>query len=181
MTASVEVREVQEVQGLPWWLILLNGIAALIIGFLLVTSPVTTTVVLVQLLAIYWLISGIFQIIAIFIDSTAWGWNLFSGILGILAGIIILRNHAILGAVTVASIFIIILGIQGLIYGGIAVFQGFKNGTHWGQIILGALSLVFGFYLLTNVLAGVIVLPFVAGIFAIVGGIMAIVAAFRMR
>ena len=167
--------------GIPWWLVLLNGIAALIIGGLLLTSPVKTTVVLVQLLAIYWLISGIFQIIAIFIDSTAWGWHLFSGILGILAGLIILRNGAIFGAVTVASVFVIILGVQGVIYGGIGLFQGFKNGTHWGQIILGALSILFGLYLLSNVFLGVAVLPFVGGIFAVIGGIFAIVAAFKMK
>jgi len=178
MTASVEA---QEVQGLPWWLILLNGIAILIIGVLLLTSPAVTVIVLVQLLAIYWLIAGIFQIIAIFIDSTAWGWNLFAGILGILAGILILRENAILGTLVVTSIFVILLGIQGLIYGALGIYQGFKGHTSWGQIILGALSIIFGLYLLSHIWLSVAVLPWVFGVLAIVGGVLSIITAFRVK
>jgi uncharacterized membrane protein HdeD (DUF308 family) len=76
----------------PWWLVLLEGIAAIILGLLLLTAPQATLLVLVQLLGIYWLVKGIFQIISIFIDSSRWGWKLFAGILGIVAGIIILGH-----------------------------------------------------------------------------------------
>lgn len=178
--ASV-ARTNSEAPGLPWWLVLLNGVAILIIGGLLLTSPVKTTIVLVQLLAIYWLISGIFQIIAIFIDNTAWGWNLFSGALGIIAGLIILRENALLGTLAVTSIFVIILAVQGIIYGAIGIYQGFKGGTSWGQIILGILSVLFGLYILGNIGATTLVLPWVFGAFAVVGGIFAIVAAFKMK
>lgn len=178
MTAAVET---QQTKGLPWWLILLNGIALLIIGALLLTSPAATMIVIVQLLAIYWIISGIFQIVAIFIDSTAWGWNLFAGLLGIIAGVIILREGAIMGTLAVTSIFVLILGIQGIIYGAIGVYQGFKGHTSWGQIILGALSIIFGVYILSNIWLGVIALPWVFGIFAIIGGILAIVTAFKVK
>ena len=43
------------------------------------------------------------------------------------------------------------------------------------------ISLLFGFFLMFNPLAGAIALPWVFGIFAIVGGIVAIVLAFRVR
>ena len=178
MTASVEA---QEMKGLPWWLILLNGIALLIIGVLLVTSPAATAVVIVQLLAIYWIIAGIFQIVAIFIDKTAWGWNLFIGILSILAGTIILREGAIMGTLVVTSVFVIILGVQGLIYGGVAIYQGFKGHNAWGQIILGALSIIFGIYILSHIFLSIVALPWVFGIFAIIGGILAIVTAFKFK
>ena len=42
-----------EAEQIPWWLVLLNGLAALIIGVLLLVSPGVTTAVLVQLLGIY--------------------------------------------------------------------------------------------------------------------------------
>jgi uncharacterized membrane protein HdeD (DUF308 family) len=61
----------------PWWLVLLEGIAAIILGILLLTAPQATLFVLVQLLGIYWLVKGIFQIANIFIDSSRWGWKLF--------------------------------------------------------------------------------------------------------
>ena len=178
MTASVET---QKTEGLPWWLVLLNGIAILIIGFLLLTSPGATVVVGVQLLGIYWLIAGIFQIVAIFIDSTAWGWRLFSGILGIIAGIIVLQHNPAISALIVTSVAVIIIGIQGIIYGAIGIYQGFKGHNSWGQIILGAISVIFGIYILGHIGATTLVLPWVLGIFAIVGGIVAIVAAFKMK
>jgi uncharacterized membrane protein HdeD (DUF308 family) len=55
------------------------------------------------------------------------------------------------------------------------------KGAGWGAIVLGIANIIIGFLLTLNPLSGAIVLPFVFGIFAIAGGIAAIVAAFRMR
>ena len=82
------VETTQEGGSVPWWLVFLEGIAAVIIGIFLLTSPGATLFVLIQILAIYWFISGIFSIISIFINSEMWGWKLFVGILGIIAGVI---------------------------------------------------------------------------------------------
>ena len=174
-TATQEV----SAPALPWWVVLLQGIAALIIGVLLLASPGATLVVLVQLLGIYWFVSGIFSIVAIFIDSSGWGWKLFSGILGIIAGIIIIQ-HPVWSTLLVPGVIVIILGIQGIIIGIIGLIQAFQ-GAGWGTGILGALSIIFGLILLFNVPIGVALLPFVLGIFGIVGGIIAIIAAFRLR
>jgi uncharacterized membrane protein HdeD (DUF308 family) len=163
----------------PWWLVLINGIAALILGILLLTSPGSTVVFLVQFLGIYWLVAGIFQIIGIFVDSTAWGWKLFAGILGILAGIVIL-NHPLISPLVVGISITVILGVQGIIFGILGIIQAFQ-GAGWGAGILGALSIVFGLVLLFNAVLGAAALPWVLGIFGIVGGIAAIIAAFRMR
>ena len=163
----------------PWWLVLINGIAALILGIMLITSPGTTTLILVQFLGIYWMVSGIFQIIGMFIDSTAWGWKLFAGIIGILAGISIL-NHPLLSPLVVGSTFVIIIGVQGIIFGGVSIYQAFK-GAGWGTGILGALSALFGIVLLFNPVMSAIALPWTLGILGIVGGIAAIVAAFRLK
>jgi uncharacterized membrane protein HdeD (DUF308 family) len=80
----------------------------------------------------------------------------------------------------VGATLIIILGIQGIIYGGIGLFQAFK-GAGWGVGILGAVSILFGIYLLANLQAATLVLPWVVSVLAIVGGIAAIVVAFRIR
>jgi len=45
----------------PWWLLLLEGLAALIIGIYLIISPARTTLFLVQVLGWYWLITGIYN------------------------------------------------------------------------------------------------------------------------
>lgn len=169
----------QESQVIPWWLVLLEGIAAIIIGILLVTNTVTATLILVQLLGIWWFIKGIFQIIAIFIDSEMWGWKLFAGLIGILAGILIIQ-HPIWSTSIVLSVTVIILGIQGLLVGIINLIQALRGGG-WGIGILGALSIVFGIILLANIFVATLALPWVFGVLAIVGGIFALVLAFRMR
>ncbi|MBI4673502.1 MAG: DUF308 domain-containing protein [Chloroflexi bacterium] len=82
----------------PWWLFLIEGISSIVLGLLLLTNPAVTVLVLVQFLGIWWLVSGILDIVGIFMDKTAWGWKLFSGIIGILAGIVILQ-HPILSTI----------------------------------------------------------------------------------
>ena len=163
----------------PWWLVLINGIAALILGILLITSTGSTVLILVQFLGIYWLVSGIFQIIGMFIDSTAWGWKLFGGILGILAGIVIL-NHPLISPLIVGSTLVIVLGVQGIVFGIVGLVAAFKGGG-WGAGIVGILSIIFGIVLLANPILGAAALPWVLGIFGIVGGIAGIIAAFRMK
>ena len=174
-TATYEETDAKMV---PWWLVLLEGIFAVIIGFLLITNP-KTMLVLIQVLGIYWFIAGIFKIVSIFIESSMWGWKLFAGILGILAGIIIIQ-HPLWSTVLVQATAIIILGIDGIIIGIVSLVQAFKGGG-WGVGILGALSIIFGIFLLANVWIATLSLSWVLGIFGIVGGIFAIIMAFRLR
>lgn len=164
---------------IPWWVVLLEGIAAIIIGLLLLASPASTTAVLVQLLGIYWLIAGIFQIIAIFIDSSMWGWKLFAGVLGIIAGIIILQ-HPLWSALLVPATLVILLGITGILIGIAKLIQAFQGGG-WGVGILGVLSIILGIILLGNIQIATLTLPIVLGVFAILGGILALVGAFRLK
>lgn len=168
-----------DVPMIPWWLVLLEGIAAIIIGALLLTSPGATILILVQFLGIYWFVSGIFKIISIFIDGSMWGWKLFAGILGIIAGIIIIQ-HPLWSTLLVPTTLVIIIGIDGIIIGVVSLIQAFRGGG-WGVGVLGILSIIFGIILIANPIIGAATLPWVLGIFAIVGGIFAIIMAFRLR
>ncbi len=178
MTTDAVTAEGQ--QMVPWWLVLLQGIAAVIIGLLLLTATAQTVTFLVVFLGFYWLISGFFGIVSIFVDSSQWGWKLFLGILGIVAGIIVL-NHPLWAAILVPATLVIVIGIQGIIMGVIGLIQAFQ-GAGWGVGVLGVLSVIFGLILLFNpVVAGVLALPIVLGVFGIIGGVLAIIAAFQMR
>jgi uncharacterized membrane protein HdeD (DUF308 family) len=110
----------------PWWVVLLQGIFAALIGLLLLISPGATLLVLVQLLGFYWLIGGIFGIVSIFIDSSLWGWKLFAGILGILAGFAIIQ-YPLWSSLLVPATLVIFLGIEGLIIGVLNVIQAFQE------------------------------------------------------
>jgi len=177
MTTDVIKRS--EDLGVPWWLVLIEGIALLILGILFITSPGMTTTVVVFLLGFYWLVVGLLKIVSIFQDSAMWGWKLFAGILGIIAGIIVIR-HPLWSPIIVTSALVIVLGIEGIIIGIVSIVQAFK-GSGWGAGILGAVSILIGLVLLANVALSALSLPWVIGILMIAGGIIAIIAAFRLK
>jgi uncharacterized membrane protein HdeD (DUF308 family)/predicted flap endonuclease-1-like 5' DNA nuclease len=163
----------------PWWLILIDGIALIVLGLLLLANPGMTTLILVQFIGIYWLLVGIFKIVSIFLDHTMWGWRLFAGILGIIAGIIVFRHplwsSAVLGATLVAFV-----GISGIIIGAIRIYQAFK-GAGWASGVLGVVGVLLGILLLANLWLFTFSLPWTIGILSIVGGIVALIGAFRQK
>ena len=177
MTAAVDQSPAREV---PWWLVLLEGILAIILGGLLLANPAHTFGVIVQVIAIYWLIGGIFKIISIFLDHTMWGWKLFAGIIGILAGMVLLSSSWWQSALMFGVTITWVIGFFGIVYGVIGLIQAFQ-GAGWGAGILGVLSIIFGLILVMNPVGGALALPWVIGIFLIVGGIAAIFAAFQLR
>jgi len=162
----------------PWWLVLLEGLAALIIGVYLIVSPVETVILLVQILGFYWLIIGILTLIHLFTDRTDMIWKLISGILGIVVGIIIIA-YPLMSAVVVPATFVIMIGVLAICYGFISLFWAMKTG--WAAAIMGILSIIFGLLLLGSPYIGaVLLLYFLAGL-GIVGGIATIFLAFKLR
>jgi uncharacterized membrane protein HdeD (DUF308 family) len=165
--------------GVPWWLVLIEGIALVILGLLMVVSPGMTTLILVQFVGIYWLVAGIFKIVSIFLDSSGWGWKLVGGIIGILAGLIVIQ-HPIWSPFVIGSVLVVILGVQGLIIGVVGLIQGFQGGG-WGAAVLGVISILFGLLFLFNVWGFTLALPWAIGIMALIGGVIAIIGAFRLK
>ena len=172
-------------QQRPWWLLLIGGILAVIVGaMLLFSGPIDaarTWVVLIQVLGIWWLISGIFDIVYMFVDHTAWGWKLFIGLISILAGTYILR-YPLASAIALPRILVLVLGIWGLMYGVILLVMAFKGGG-WGAGILGALGIIFGIILLASYgqLGTGLAMIWATAVFAFIGGFLQIIQAFRQR
>src|SRR4051794_15984726 len=77
-----------EVPRRPWWVGVIMGIVAVIIGGVLLWSPAKTQantyLLLINLLGLWWLIDGIIDIVHIFSDHHGWGWKLFMGIISII-------------------------------------------------------------------------------------------------
>ncbi|MGB9578233.1 MAG: DUF308 domain-containing protein, partial [Halothiobacillaceae bacterium] len=102
-----------------------------------------------------------------------------SGVIGIWAGLVLL-GQPLVGAVLLPFVYVIILALGGVMLGIVRIVQGVQGGG-LGVIIWGAVTIFLAGWLLLNPLAGVVVLPFVFGVFTIVGGIMTIIAAFQIR
>jgi uncharacterized membrane protein HdeD (DUF308 family) len=147
---------------------------------LLFTDTEQTVFTLVLFLGVWWFISGIFDLISLFVDRTHWGWKLFSGILGIIAGLVVIR-HPMWAALLVPATLVWILGIFGIVIGVVALFRAFQ-GAGWGVGILGIVSIILGIIILgANVGIAAITVIYVGAIWAIIGGIAAIIFAFRLR
>ena len=163
----------------PWWLVLLQGIFAAILGILLLIEPAATLVFLVQVLGFYLFLEGILRIVSIFIDSSLWGLKLGIGIFGTIAGIVVL-NHPLLSAIAIPTYIVYVVGFLAIFEGVGSLIHAFTGGG-LGAGLLGILAIIFGIILVLNPLIGLLALPFVLGGFMLVGGIAAIATSFRLR
>jgi uncharacterized membrane protein HdeD (DUF308 family) len=168
------------VQAKTWWLILLQGIAGILLGAMLVTDPAGTTLVIVALLGFYWLFMGILSLVRAFVDeSVPWIWSLLIGIVGILAGLSVIK-HPLLAAIGVPTAIVIILGLQGLIMGVFEIIGAFAGGGV-GSFILGAIYVVIAILLLGSPIMASLAVPTVFGVLLLVQGAALIILAIRLR
>ena len=100
-----------------WWIYLLEGIGAILIGLLLLMAPAATVVAITLFLGFYWLFVGVLELVRMFVDrSVPWYWSLLIGLLGIAAGLLVL-NHPLFAAVILPATLVIYLGVLGIVIG----------------------------------------------------------------
>ena len=77
------------------WLWALFGVLYLVAGYYAFSTPVKTAIVLTSVLAVFLIIAGVIRIFnaILFRAFQGWGWTLFSGVLTLLAGIMILLHQ----------------------------------------------------------------------------------------
>jgi uncharacterized membrane protein HdeD (DUF308 family) len=156
-----------------------EGIVVALFGLILLVAPGASLFFLVLLLGIYLFIAGIFRIIGIFLDSSSWSWKLAAGILCLIAGVAILSDP--LWSTTLASTWLVILvGFLAMLQGAAGLIVAFQGGG-WGMGALSVLGILFGLFLVINPLIGVATLTFILAIIMLIGGVGAVVQAFRMR
>jgi uncharacterized membrane protein HdeD (DUF308 family) len=166
-------------EALPWGLLLVEGIVVALFGLILLVAPGASLFFLVLLLGIYLFIAGIFRIIGIFLDSSSWGWKLAAGILCLIAGVAILSDP--LWSTTLASTWLVILvGFLAMLQGAAGLVVAFQGGG-WGMGALSVLGILFGLLLVINPLIGVATLTLILAIFMLIGGVWAVIQAFRIR
>jgi uncharacterized membrane protein HdeD (DUF308 family) len=147
---------------------------------MLFTAPGATLVTLVTFLGFYWIVSGVLSFVQMFVDrSVPWIWSLLIGIMGVAAGILIVR-HPIVAALTVPTVIVIVFGVEGLIMGILELIGGFSGGGI-GSFIRGVINLLIGILLLSAPMAAALAVPFVFAVLLIVQGVALVALAFRVR
>jgi len=166
-----------------WWVLMLRGIAAVLFGFLAITSPGITAAVLVLLFGIYALIDGCCAIFA-----AIGGWKhredrwllLLEGLIGIGAGLATLYAP---GITAVALMFFI--AAWALATGVLKIVAAIRlrkeiSGEFW-LALSGVVSVVFAFLVMLRPAAGALTLAWLIGWYAIFLGGMLVMLSFRLR
>jgi uncharacterized membrane protein HdeD (DUF308 family) len=164
---------------LPWWLVLLWGLLSLIIGIMFLTTPGITTLLMITFLGAYWLVGGFFTLGSLIVDKTNRGLKIFLSVVNILAGIIILL-YPLYSTVFILSLFAIFIGFWGLFIGAAHLFHAYKT-KDGGNAVLGIISVIFGILILVYPFIAAEIIPFIIGVFAVVSGIAAVIAAFQVK
>ena len=95
------------------------GVLSIIVGWALLRTPFQSVEVFIFVIGIFFLIQGVMTFIGAFARKAGRNWGIASGLLGIIAGIIVL-TYPISSAVTlalIAGIWLVILGIMQVIAG----------------------------------------------------------------
>lgn len=166
-----------------WLLGVVSGVFSTLIGWFLLTSPAITVVTLVQVLGFYWIIVGVIDIISSIFGSAknGRGWEFFSGVLGIIAGMIIL-NSPIMSSIVTTMFLVYLIGFI-FIFNGIArifVEDKAKSGLIL-RLIAGGFSILIGFVMLGNVLFTAKFFIALIGILTVMGGVVTIITSFMLR
>ena len=163
-----------------WWVPVLRGVLGILFGFLVFAYPRTTVEVFVYLFGAYALIDGVIALALSFDVSRGRGWVLLSGITGIAAGILTFMYPS-----TTAVALVYIVAAWAIITG---IFE-IVAALEWRQVLsdmwmlglAGVLSIFLGVLLFSSPSAGLLAWAYLIGIYAIVYGVLYIVAGFRLK
>lgn len=171
---------VQPQQSSIWWVFLLQGIAGILLGLMLLTAPAATLVTLVTFLGFYWIVSGVLSLVQMFVDrAVPWIWSLLIGLVGVAAGVLVVK-HPLVAALTVPTLIVLVFGIEGIVIGILELIGGFSGGGV-GSFIRGIFNLIIGVLLLSAPMAAALAVPLVFGILLILQGGALVALAFRVK
>jgi len=163
-----------------WWALALRGLFAVLFGLLAFLIPGITLLTLVLLFGAYVLLDGIFDILAA-IRSPSHHWALvLEGIVGIVAGILTFVWPGM-----TAMVLLYLIAFWAIFTGVLEIVAGIRLRRALANelllILMGVVSLFFGFLILIFPGAGALAVVLWIGAYAFVFGIMLLVLAFRLR
>jgi len=164
---------------------MVRGALAIFLGLALFLDPDKSRPMLANFMGVYWLVSGVV--------SLRWGTAvrpvrrlaLIAGIIGILAGLMVVSRlllHNFLGEVFIFNLIGFIMLLTGLLH----VFGGFRTDNlsrslTWGSFILGIFEIVLGVLLIITTASVSPAIHLVISIWAFIGGFMILTDAWWLR
>lgn len=168
-----------------WWVSLLIGILAIIVGIVCLVQPAGSFIALAYVFVIAMIASGIFEII--FATSNrkllyGWGWSLAAGIMEILLAIFILAlPTAIMAGILIYAVAFWILFRAIWTIGESFTLQS-AGARGWGWLLtLGILTILFSVLFFISPIFGAAFMITFIGIALLFYGIYRIYLAFELR
>ncbi len=168
-----------------WWYPVVRGVIAIVLGVLVMANPTASVLFLVRLVGIFVLVDGVVGIVDGLrrrgVPDGGSGWRLGTGVLGALVGAVLLFwPEATVGVLA------IILGAWAIVAGVLATIAGLGMrsvpGSGWGWgVFWGLLTFGFGLALIFSTGSTVAVLAWIIGLYAVLSGIVLVVAGFVVR
>lgn len=176
--------------ALNWWVFGLRGILAIIFGIAALFLPSTTVLALTIVFGAYSLLDGVFDLISGINRAHRgkhWGGLVFSGILGIIIGMIVLILPQ-LAAIGLAAFLWTMIGFWAITTGIFEIAAALRLRKEikgeWLLASSGILSLVLGIGALAtfwlNPVISIVSLGLLIGAYAFVVGIVLLLLAFKL-
>ena len=166
-----------------WWLFLLRGLVAILVGVLAIIQPTQAWLALVVLFGVFALLDGIFTLVA-GIDFNRYfghGWvMMLEGVAGIVAGLLTL-----VWLQPASQILFYLIAVWAVVTGILAIFFAIQIRRfilgEWSIILTGILSTLIGVLLFFFPASGLVGMVWVIAVYAIVIGTMHLVLASRLN
>jgi uncharacterized membrane protein HdeD (DUF308 family) len=176
-----EVYDTNEGPKRAWWLLLILGLISVVVGGLLIFWPGSTITVVTMIVGFFMIVTGVVRFfVAVFDSHSQDRWLMvFAGIIGIVLGVIVMKNPE--GTIKVIAL---IVAIFWLIAGLVDFFRGLTNSDipdRSARIVFGLMSVIFGIVILVWPAITIGVFAILAGIYAVFFGILEIVASFQIK
>jgi uncharacterized membrane protein HdeD (DUF308 family) len=165
-----------------WWAVGIRGVAALLFGVLAIALPGVTLLTLVILLSAYFIIDGVFAIIAgvrAARQGERWWPFVLEGIANIAVGVVIflLPQISVLALMYLLAIWAIFTGVV-MAFGGGTFTTG---APRWLLIVGGALSVLLGVMMIGQPSLGLLALAWWVGSYGIMFGVVLLSLAIWLR
>jgi len=166
-----------------WWGLALRGLLAILFGIAVFVWPGISLLALVTLIGAYFLVDGIFALIHAFrikAGHSRWWALLLEGLLGIAVGIM---TFIWPGATTIAMLYLIAAWaiITGVLEIVAAIRYADEMEHEWLMGLAGLASVLFGLAVAVFPAAGLLAILWLIGAYAIVFGILMLIAGLRAR
>lgn len=164
-----------------WWLVLIRALAAIAFGILAMFWPEAAILSFLLVFAAYLVVDGAFAIasgVRAIDHHERWGFFIAEGVFDLVlaAAIVILPGAAVFGFVWFTAIWAAVTGIV-----MIAAAWGMERAHgRWWIVLGGVLSVIWGVFLVFLPFTGALILIWSFAVYAILFGLLLLVAAFRL-